>query len=107
MVELARYAKEVIGIEEVDEWAQTAAARGFTVYGMPSWHQKLPEADVYYLWTRDAMGVYLKAQYEGTKGTFVFGHTVRPSLSAFLEKEQDEERKVKDFKVHIIYGNDN
>jgi hypothetical protein len=64
MVELKRYAKEVIGIEEVKEWAELAAERDFTIYNIPSWHQKLPEVDVYYLWTRDAMGVYLKAKYE-------------------------------------------
>lgn len=104
MAELKRYAKEVIGIEEVSEWAELAAARGFSVYLQPSWHSKLPEADVYYLWTRDAQGVYLKAKYEGTKGTFIFGHTVRPSLSAFLKQEKAEVRQLpgEDFKVYIL-----
>lgn len=104
MVDLAAYAKKVIGIEEVEEWALLATGRGFEIYNIPSWHQKLPEADVYYLWTRDAQGVFLKAKYEGTTGTFVFGHTVRPSLSAFLEKEGAEVRQLpeREFKVYIL-----
>jgi SAM-dependent methyltransferase len=104
LVELKRYAKEVIGIEEVQEWAELAAGRGFDILAIPSWHQPLPKADVYYLWTRDAMGVYLKAKYEGTTGTFIFGHTVRPSLSAFLKRENAETRQLphEDFKVHIL-----
>lgn len=104
MVDLAAYAKKVIGIEEVEEWALLATGRGFEIYNIPSWHQKLPEADVYYLWTRDAQGVFLKAKYEGTTGTFVFGHTVRPSLSAFLEKEGAEVRQLpeREFEVYIL-----
>ena len=84
MEALNKYASQVIGIEENEEWAQTAAEKGFPIFNFTSWHQKLPEADVYYLWTRDAMGVFLKAQWEGTRGKFIFGKTVRPSLTKFL-----------------------
>jgi hypothetical protein len=86
MEELNKYAKKVIGIEENTEWASKAAGKDFEVYQFTSWHQPLPAADVYYLWTRDAMGIFLKAEFEGTRGTFVFGKTVRPSLSRFLAK---------------------
>lgn len=96
-------AGKVIGIEEEEEWAREAAERGFDVLLTNHWFQPLPEADVYYLWTKDAMGVYLKAQYDGTKGTFVFGHTVRPSLSTFLKTLDGEWRTLPntDWKVFI------
>ena len=80
---LAKHASKVIGIEENQEWAYKAA-EDFDVYNLTSWHQPLPPADVYWLWTIDAMGIYLKAKHEGTKGTFIFGKTVRPSLTKFL-----------------------
>lgn len=96
MEALEPYAKRVIGIEEDEGWAYTAAKKGFEVFPITSWHQGLPEADVYYLWTRDAMGVYLKAQYEGLKGTVVFGKTVRPSLSNFLKNIRAERRDLKE-----------
>lgn len=100
----ANGAKECIGIEEEAQWAQTAASKGFDVWCSSSWFQPLPQADVYFLWTKDAMGVYLKAVHEGTKGTFVFGHTVRPSLSKFLQELPGEVRAIPDTKwwVKII-----
>lgn len=87
-------AKQCIGIEEEEAWVVTASHKGFPVFHGSSWFQPLPTADVYYLWTRDAMGVFLKAQYEGTKGTFVFGHTVRKSLSDFLKDLGGEKREL-------------
>lgn len=100
----ANGALDCIGIEEEQEWAYTAADKGFKVMHGSSWFQPLPKADVYYLWTRDAMGIFLKAKYEGTKGTFVFGHTVRHSLLKFLEKEGGERRKLPgtDWWVQIV-----
>lgn len=89
-------AKECIGIEEEEDWAYTTAGKGFAVYQGSSWFQPLPEADVYWLWTRDAMGVFLKAQWEGKKGTFIFGHTVRRSLLDFLHSIEGEWRKLPD-----------
>lgn len=89
-------AKACIGIEEEQEWAYTAAAKGYEVLHGSSWFQPLPRADVYFLWTKDAMGVYLKAKHEGTKGTFVFGHTARKSLTDFLKELDGEERRVED-----------
>lgn len=85
-------ASKCIGIEEDKDWANTAAQKGFSIFLGSSWFQPLPEADVYYLWTRDAMGIYLKARHEGTKGTFVFGHTVRKSLKEFLNTLDGEVR---------------
>lgn len=90
---LAKYASEVIGIEEEETWAWKAAER-HVVYNIGSYHQPLPPADVYYLWTKDAMGTFLKAKEEGTTGTFIFGKTVRPSLSKFLEKITIEKREL-------------
>jgi len=87
-------ASETIGIEEEEEWAYAAADKGHQVMLGSSWFQPLPEADVYYLWTRDAMGIYLKAKEEGTKGTFVFGHTVRKSLLAFINSLEGERREL-------------
>lgn len=97
------YARHLIGIEENDEWAMTAAKKGFEIYPITSWHQKLPEADVYYLWTKDAMGLYLKAKWEGVHGTFIFGKTVRPSLTSFLKEIKAERRDLKkqDWWVYI------
>lgn len=89
-------ASTLIGIEEEKEWAYAAADKGISVFMGSSWFQPLPEADVYYLWTRDAMGIYLKAVHEGTKGTFVFGHTVRKSLKEFLDSLEGEVRELPD-----------
>ena len=85
-------AKDCIGIEEEESWAYKAADKGFRILIGSSWFQPLPEADVYYLWTKDAMGVYLKAVQEGTKGTFIFGHTIRKSLTDFLNTLEGETR---------------
>lgn len=94
MQSLDKYAKRVIGVEENYEWAYKAAEKGFEVYPVSAWHQPLPKADVYYLWTKDAQGVYLKAQYEGTKGVVIFGKTVRPSLSRFLQKKKAQRKDI-------------
>ena len=103
MVALSKYAKEVIGIEEEESWAYTAAQKGFDVYSGNAFFDKLPDADVYYLWSKDAMGIFLKAREEGTKGTFIFGKSVRPSLVAFMDKLKAEKRELKelDWWVHI------
>jgi SAM-dependent methyltransferase len=103
MTALAKYAREVVGIEEELSWAQAAADKGFDVYNTNSFFARLPEADVYYLWSKDAMGIFLKAKEEGTKGTFIFGKSVRPSLVEFLKKIDAEKRELKelDWWVHI------
>ncbi len=96
MEALEPFAKKVIGIEEEETWAYKAANKGFSIYYGSSWWQPLPKADVYYLWSKDAMGIYLKAKYEGTKGTFVFGKTIRQSLVDFLAKTPHERRDLKE-----------
>jgi hypothetical protein len=101
MVEMARYAKEVIGIEEEEEWGRHAANRGFDVYGNNVFFHPLPEADVYYIWNKSQMGIFLKAKYEGTKGTFILGLSERPSTKKFLEELNAEVREVNGFKVYI------
>lgn len=104
MVALEPYAKKVIGIEEDEYWGTEAANKGFDVYSHNAFVHPLPEADVYYLWTIDAMGIFLKAKHEGTKGTFIFGKTVRPSLVKFLDELKPEIRHLKedpDWKVYI------
>ena len=89
-------AQKLIGIEEVTSWAWEAAEKGFSILQGSSWFQPLPDADVYYLWTKDAMGVYLKAKHEGITGTFVFGHTVRKSLLEFINSLEGEKRYLPD-----------
>lgn len=101
MKALAKHASKVIGIEEEEEWAYHAADQGFEVYLQNTYFNPLPEADVYYSWSKDSMGVYLKAKYEGTKGTFIFGHSVRPSTKKFLEELNAEVREIPGFKVYI------
>lgn len=100
----ANGAKECIGIEEEEKWAVTAADKDFKILWGSSWFQPLPKADVYYLWTRDAMGLFLKAKHEGTKGTFIFGHTVRKSLTDFLNSLEGEVRTLpnSDWWVKIV-----
>lgn len=92
MEAIAPFAKEVIGIEEEEEWVKTAANKGFGIYHTDAFFHPLPKADVYYLWNKAAMGIFLKAKWEGTKGTFVFGKTVRPSLTKFLKDIKAERR---------------
>lgn len=103
MVALAKYAGKVIGLEEVREWAQIAADKGFDVYGNNTFFFPLPEADVYYSWSKDSMGVYLKAKFEGTKGKFIFGHTIRESTLKFIKSLNPEVRELPgtDWKVYI------
>lgn len=100
MVALKKYAKEVHGIEENPEWAKVAADKGFTVMVENAFSFPLPHADVYYCWSKDAMGIYLKAKFEGTKGIFIFGHTIRKSLLDLI-KTLDHEERGTDFKVYI------
>lgn len=97
---MAKYAKEVIGIEEDKEIAEIASKKGFTIYNKNTFFEPLPKADVYYLWTKDCVGLYLKAKWEGTKGTFIFGESYRPSTVKFL-KEIKPEVRGKEFKVYI------
>lgn len=101
MTALAQYAKEVIGIEEDFEVAKIANDKGFGVYNTNTFFYPLPKADVYYSWSKDSMGVYLKAKHEGTKGIFIFGHSVRPSTYKFLEGLDAEKREINNFKVYI------
>lgn len=100
MKELARHAKRVHGIEEEREWAIVAAEKGFDVMAENAFSFPLPPADVYYCWSKDAMGIYLKARFEGTKGIFVFGHTIRKCLLDFINTLNPEIRG-DDFKVYI------
>ena len=101
MEELAVYARGVIGIESERERAIKALKKGFDIIGEDSFTIKLPDADVYYAWTRDAQGVYMKAKWEGTKGVFIFGHTVRKPLLKFIKELNPEKRSVKGFDVYI------
>lgn len=100
MVALRKYAKEVHGIEENEEWANIASEKGFVVMNENAFSFLLPKADVYYCWSKDAMGIYLKAKFEGTKGTFIFGHTVRQTLLNLIKSIPHEVRGT-DFKVYI------
>jgi predicted RNA methylase len=100
MRELARYAKRVHGIEEEHEWAMAAVDKGFDVMVENAFSFPLPEADVYYCWSKDAMGIFMKARFEGTKGTFIFGHTVRKPLLDFINTLNPEVRG-DEFKVYI------
>ncbi len=100
MVALKKYAKEVHGIEEEKDWAQFASEKGFEVMVENVFSFPLPKADVYYCWSKNAMGIYLKAKYEGAKGTFIFGHTIRKPLLKLIEDIKAEVRG-KDFKVYI------
>src|SRR3990167_11161349 len=84
MKEFSKYAKTVFGVENTEEVAKIAESKGFKVLHQDSFYEELPPADVYYLWTRDMVGVFLKAKGEGTKGTFIFGHTIRPATVKFL-----------------------
>lgn len=101
MVALARHAKQVIGIEEEAEWAEHTANRGFDTYCHDAFWHPLPEADVYYIWNKAQMGIFLKAKYEGTKGTFILGMSERPSTKKFLEELGAEVREFEEFKVYI------
>jgi len=103
MKQVAPYAKHVFGIEEDPDFAGELASEGFEVHPTNHWFSPLPKADVYYLWTKDAMGTYLKAKHEGTKGTFIFGITIRPSLSKLIKEIGAETRKLPDnsFEVYI------
>ena len=98
---LARYAKQVIGIEIDLELAEFVANKGYKVYAQDSFVEPLPNADVYYAWTRDALGVYLKAKLEGTKGTFIFGPSTRTSLVNFFKTLDCEVRELGDWKIYI------
>ena len=100
MVALRKYAKEVHGIEEESSWANIASEKGFKVMVENAFSFPLPKADVYYCWSKDAMGIYLKAKFEGTKGTFIFGHTIRKPLLDLIKTLKHEERGT-EFKVYI------
>lgn len=101
MLSMARYARKVKGIEEEKYLVDSAVAKGFEIFPMNFWFQELPSAEVYYSWTKDSMGVYLKAKHEGTKGIFIFGHSERPSTKKFLEELVAEKREINGFKVYI------
>lgn len=101
LLEFKKYAKEVFGIENEEEVARIAEAKGLKVLHQDSFFTELPKADVYYLWTRDSMGVILKAKHEGTKGTFIIGHSIRPATVKFLESLDAEVRDIEGFKIYI------
>lgn len=115
LVAMSKYASKVIGIEENHKWAKTAGKKlkrandkDFDIYVGNTFFAPLPEADVYYSWSKDSMGVYLKAQYEGTKGTWVFGVSLRPSTKKFLENLGAEVRKLEGdslWKIYIKHAN--
>lgn len=100
MKAMSEYAERVIGIEENEAWGDYASRIG-EVFVMNSFIQPLPPADVYYSWTIDSMGVYLKAIHEGVKATWIFGHSERPSTKKFLESLGAEVREINGFKVYI------
>ena len=101
MSELSKYAKEVHGIEEEEEWADFTASKGFKVMKENVFSFPLPEADVYYCWNKNAMGIYLKAKFEKTKGIFIFGHTVRKCLLDLINTLNPEVREFLGFKIFI------
>lgn len=101
MKKLSEYAKEVHGIEEEQDWADIASVKGFHVLAENAFSFPLPEADVYYCWSKSAMGIYLKAKFEGTKGTFIFGHTVRKCLLDLIQTLKTEKRTINGFDVYI------
>ena len=103
LVEMSKYAKEVVGIEEDSGVADIAISKGLNVLKTNSFFQDLPKADVYYLWTKDSVGVYLKAKHDRVKGTFIIGHSIRPATVKFLESLNAEIRNVGEFKIYIIY----
>ena len=115
LVAMSKYAKKVIGIEENHKWAKIAGKKlkrandkDFDIYISNTFFQPLPEADVYYSWSKDSMGVYLKAQYEGTKGTWIFGVSLRPSTKKFLNNLRAEVRILEDdplWRVYIKHAN--
>lgn len=92
MMAMSKYAKEVIGIEFDEGEVKIARAKGFKIFNYDSFFTILPPADIYYLWTRDMMGVYLKAKEEGTKGIFILGNSIRPSTKFFLDTLDAEVR---------------
>ncbi|NCN26056.1 hypothetical protein GW915_00640 [bacterium] len=103
MTALDKYSSEVIGIEDNYDWAMIASKKGFRVITENIFSFSLPEADVYYCWNLCAMGIYLKAKWEGTKGTFIFGHTVRKPLLNLINSLDCEVRTLpnSDWKVYI------
>ena len=103
---MSKYAKFCIGIEEDEQTAYFAASRNpeWEIRSDNTFYHPLPPADVYYSWSKDSMGVYLKAQYENTKGTWIFGHSERPSTKKFLQEIADETREINGFKIYIKYA---
>ena len=100
MEAMSKYAKHVMGIEYDEVNFRKAIGKGLNVFYYDSFFVPLhtfitPPPDVYYLWSRDCMGVYLKAKLEGTKGTFIFGNSVRPSTKRFLNSLDAEVRETK------------
>ena len=100
MKAMSKYARHVIGIEYDEENCKEVQKKGFDVFLYDSFFVPLqdfitPPPDVYYLWSRDMQGVYLKAKYEGTEGTFIFGNSIRPSTKKFLHSLDAEIRETK------------
>ena len=106
MKAMSKYAKYVMGIEYDEENCKIAMKKGFNVFFYDTFFVPLhsyitPMPDVYYLWTRDEMGVYLKAKEEGTHGTFILGPSARPSTKTFLNLLDAEVRE-----TTIPFGNE-
>ena len=101
MVALSQHARVVFGTEEDITNCELASSKGFDVYCGNTFFLELPPADVYYLWTKDQMGVYLKAKHEGTKGVFILGHSVRPATVKFMKGLDAEVRSVDGFTIYI------
>jgi|TARA_R110000824_G_scaffold2570_4_gene11828 hypothetical protein len=74
MVFMARYAKEVIGLEYDDSRLRVAVERGLNVIKGDYYKDKLPPADVYYFWPNDGVKdneflvdkIYSNDQFHGT-----------------------------------------
>ena len=98
MLSLAKYASEVVGLEEVEDVAMLSKDCDFKVPGhikiTNGWFEVFPDADVYYAWSKDAIGMYWKAKYEGKKGIFIFGWSVRPFFQQVISKIETEFRRV-------------
>ena len=102
MQSLSAHAKEVKGVEELKERGEKAEAKGFQVTNVNSLTQELPTADVYYLFSLDAIRVFLKARKEGKKGTFIFGNPPRREIREFIMTLNPEVRRHETFTVFIV-----
>ena len=94
MQAMSKYAKDVLGIEEIEERAKIAQNKGLKVRHTTSYFDEFPQVDVYYCWTRDVIGNYLKAKDEGKHGIFILGKSTRPAFKEFIKRIDTEWRKL-------------